>query len=142
METPNSNINNTKSQHILWADDDMDDLMLMRQVLQELGDGYNIKEVHNGKEALDYLQEGKDDQALPCLIILDMNMPVMDGKETLSRLKKDEVLKEIPVVFFTTSNSQMDKLYCKHQGVEMITKPPQYANLKEAVQKLLKYCIR
>ena len=131
-----------KGRHILWADDDMDDLMLMRQVLQELGDNYNIAEVHNGKEALDYLQEGKQANTLPCLIILDMNMPVMDGKETLSRLKKDEALKEIPVVFFTTSNSQIDKLYCKHQGVEMITKPPQYANLKEAVQKLLKYCTR
>ncbi len=131
-----------KGRHILWADDDTDDLMLMRQVLQELGDNYNIKEVHNGKEALDYLQKGKSIRNLPCLIILDMNMPVMDGKETLARIKKDNELNEIPVVFFTTSNSQMDKLYCKHQGVEMITKPPQYANLKDAVQKLLKYCTR
>lgn len=131
-----------KGRHILWADDDTDDLMLMRQVLQELGDNYNIQEVYNGKEAIEYLQKGKETRNLPCLIILDMNMPVMDGKETLSRLKKDEELKEIPVVFFTTSNSQMDKLYCKHQGVEMITKPPQYANLKDAVERLLKYCIR
>lgn len=130
-----------KNRHILWADDDMDDLMLMRHVLQDLGDSYNIKEVHNGQEALDYLQHAKEENDLPCLIILDMNMPVLDGKETLARLKKDEALKAIPVVFFTTSNSQMDKLYCKHNGVEMITKPPQYANLKEAVHKLLKYCM-
>jgi CheY-like chemotaxis protein len=140
METPNEQKFDLKGRHILWADDDMDDLMLMRQVLQELGDNYNIKEVHNGKEALDYLLEGKNNKSLPSLIILDMNMPVMDGKETLARLKKDDDLREIPVVFFTTSNSQMDKLYCKHQGVEMITKPPQYSNLKDAVQKLLKYC--
>lgn len=130
-----------KNRHILWADDDMDDLMLMRHVLQDLGDTYNIKEVHNGQEALDYLQRAKEDKDLPCLIILDMNMPVLDGKETLARLKKDDSLKSIPVVFFTTSNSQMDKLYCKHNGVEMITKPPQYANLKEAVHKLLRYCM-
>lgn len=141
MKTPNAHTIDKKGRHILWADDDMDDLMLMRQVLQELGDNYNVKEVHNGKEALDYLQAGKQVKNLPCLIILDMNMPVMDGKETLSRLKKDDEFRNIPVVFFTTSNSQMDKLYCRHQGVEMITKPPQYANLKEAVQKLLKYCI-
>lgn len=140
METPKEQKFDMKGRHILWADDDTDDLMLMRQVLQELGDNYNIKEVHNGKEALDYLTEGKDNKSLPSLIILDMNMPVMDGKETLSRLKKDDELREIPVVFFTTSNSQMDKLYCKHQGVEMITKPPQYSNLKDAVQRLLKYC--
>jgi len=130
-----------KNRHILWADDDIDDLMLMRHVLQDLGDSYNITEVHNGQEALDYLKEAKKNQNLPCLIILDMNMPVLDGKETLVHLKRDEELKQIPVVFFTTSNSQMDKLYCKHQGVEMITKPPQYANLKEAVQRLVNYCL-
>lgn len=129
-----------KNRHILWADDDIDDLMLMRHVLQDLEDHYNITEVHNGQEALDYLQNAKQDETLPCLIILDMNMPVMDGKETLAKLKKDEELRKIPVVFFTTSNSQMDKLYCKHNGVEMITKPPQYANLKEAVVRLLRYC--
>jgi CheY-like chemotaxis protein len=130
-----------KNRNILWADDDMDDLMLMRHVLQDLGDSYDITEVHNGQEALDYLARARDLQNLPCLIILDMNMPVLDGKETLTRLKKDELLKNIPVVFFTTSNSQMDKLYCKHNGVEMITKPPQYANLKEAVQRLLNFCM-
>jgi CheY-like chemotaxis protein len=130
-----------KNRHILWADDDMDDLMLMRHVLQDLGDAYNITEVHNGLEALEYLENAKETKALPCLIILDMNMPVLDGKETLAKLKKDEQLKNIPVVFFTTSNSQMDKLYCRHNGVEMITKPPQYANLKEAVLKLLNYCM-
>jgi CheY-like chemotaxis protein len=130
-----------KNRHILWADDDMDDLMLMRHVLQDLGNDYNITEVNNGQEALDYLSHAKQTKTLPCLIILDMNMPVMDGKETLTQLKKDEVLKGIPVVFFTTSSSQMDKLYCKKNGVEMITKPPQYANLKEAVQRLLKFCL-
>jgi len=131
-----------KNRHILWADDDRDDLMAMRHVLQDLGDSYAITEVHNGQEALDYLAAAKEKRELPCLIILDMNMPVLDGKETLSHLKKDEELKDIPVVFFTTSNSQMDKLYCQHNGVEMITKPPQYAKLKEAVEKLLRFCTR
>src|SRR6476620_7146766 len=111
------------NRHILWADDDIDDLMLMRHVLQDLGDDYNITEVHNGQEALDYLEDSKVKDELPCLIILDMNMPILDGKETLAKLKKDEALKDIPVVFFTTSSSQMDKMYCKRNSVEMITKP-------------------
>ena len=130
-----------KNRHILWADDDIDDLMLMRHVLKDLGNDYNITEVNNGQEALEYLAKAKKNNELPCLIILDMNMPVLDGKETLTRLKKDDAFKEIPVVFFTTSNSHLDKIYCKHNGVEMITKPPQYANLKEAVQRLLRYCM-
>ena len=128
-------------QHILWADDDTDDLMLMRHVLQDFGEQYNIKEVGNGKEAMDYLENGKRNDNLPCLIILDMNMPILNGKETLSLIKKDDALKNIPLVFFTTSNSELDKMYCKRFGVEMMTKPPQYGKLKEAVQKLLNYCL-
>lgn len=126
-----------KKKYILWADDDMDDLMLMRHVLQDINEEYDIREVNNGSEALDYLEDGKRAGSLPALIILDMNMPVLNGKEALNIIKKDETLKDIPLVFFTTSNSELDKLYCKRFGVEMITKPPQYASLKEAVKKLL-----
>lgn len=127
--------------HILWADDDMDDLMLMRHVLQDIGDEYNITEVNNGREAIDYLEKSKQTNNLPCLIILDMNMPVLNGKETLSLIKKDAALKDIPLVFFTTSNSELDRMYCKRFGVEMVTKPPQYNNLKETVKNLLDYCL-
>lgn len=124
-------------QHILWADDDSDDLMLMRHVLQDIGTAYDITEVSNGRQALDYLETAKQKGKLPSLIILDMNMPVLNGKEALMVIKKDEVLKEIPLVFFTTSSSELDKMYCRRFGVEMITKPPQYGSLREAVRKLL-----
>ncbi|MDQ6608655.1 MAG: response regulator [Bacteroidota bacterium] len=130
-----------EKKHILWADDDMDDLLLMRHVLQDLDEKYLIKEVSNGREALDYLNACEHTDHLPCLIILDMNMPILNGKETLSQIKKQEGIKDIPLVFFTTSNSELDKMYCKRFGVEMITKPPQYSNLKEAVKKLLDYCL-
>lgn len=127
--------------HILWADDDLDDLMLMRQVMQDLGDDYNITEVNNGQQAIAYLDKAKRTNKLPCLVILDMNMPVLNGKETLAQMKKDEALKELPVVFFTTSNSHLDRMYCKRHGVEMITKPPQYSSLKAAVKTLLDHCV-
>ena len=123
--------------YILWADDDMDDLMLMRHVLQDIGKEYDIREVNNGREALDFLEAEKQKGRLPALIILDMNMPVLNGKEALTVIKKDEALKDIPLVFFTTSNSEMDKLYCRRFGVEMITKPPQYNHLRDAVRRLL-----
>ncbi|RYZ26035.1 MAG: response regulator [Chitinophagaceae bacterium] len=123
--------------YILWADDDTDDLMLMRHVLQDIGEEYDIREVNNGSEALHYLEKGKEAANLPALIILDMNMPVLNGKEALNIIKKDETLKNIPIVFFTTSNSELDKLFCRRFGVNMITKPPKYANLKDAVKNLL-----
>lgn len=127
----------TSKRYILWADDDMDDLMLMRHVLEDIGQEYDIREVNNGQEAVEYLEKGKEQSSLPSLIILDMNMPVMNGKETLGIIKKDEMLKDIPVVFFTTSNSELDRMYCRRFNVEMITKPPQYATLKETVRSLL-----
>ena len=127
---------------ILWADDDSDDLMMMKEILMKNSRNYQIMEVHNGKEALDYLQKSKENSSLPCLIILDINMPILDGKETLSILKKTDGYSEIPVVVFTTSSSELDKLFCRRLNVEMITKPPHYKSLEDAVLRLLQFCSR
>jgi CheY-like chemotaxis protein len=125
---------------ILWADDDADDLMLMKEILLKNNRNYEIVEVRNGKEALDFLKHAKEAAHLPCLIILDINMPILDGKETLSILKKEEAYQSIPVVVFTTSNSELDKLFCNKYQVEMITKPPHYKSLENAVLRLLNFC--
>jgi len=125
---------------ILWADDDSDDLQMMREILMKRKGDYTIEEVHNGKEALEYLEKAKQNAELPCLIILDINMPVLDGKETLSIIKNTADYCNIPVVVFTTSDSEMDRLFCRKFGTEMITKPPTFRNLSDALDKLLKYC--
>lgn len=124
---------------ILWADDDPDDLMLMHQVLQNNED-FEIVEVPNGREALNYLHDLKPEEKQPCLIILDMNMPVMNGRETLAIIKNDDRYKKIPVVVFTTSSSELDKLFCKKYNAQMITKPPNYTKFKEVVTKMLSFC--
>ena len=125
---------------ILWADDDSDDLMMMKEILLKNSRNYQIMEVHNGREALDYLQQAHESKNLPCLIILDINMPILDGKETLSIIKKSEIYSKIPVVVFTTSSSELDKLFCRRMDVEMITKPPHYKSLESAVLRLLQFC--
>ena len=127
---------------ILWADDDSDDLMMMKEILMKNSRNYQIMEVHNGKEALDYLQKSKENSSLPCLMILDMNMPILVRKQTLSILKKTDGYSEIPVVVFTTSSSELDKLFCRRLNVEMITKPPHYKSLEDAVLRLLQFCSR
>lgn len=133
-------MNATVKQTILWADDDYDDLQMMREVLIKKKGNFAIVEVHNGKEALDYLKIAKEKLNLPCLVILDINMPVLDGKETLSILKSTDDYKDIPVVIFTTSESELDKLYCKKFNTEMITKPPTYKTLGAVIDKILKMC--
>jgi CheY-like chemotaxis protein len=126
---------------ILWADDDSDDLQMMREILSKLHKDYQLVEARNGKEALDYLRKAKQKADLPCLIILDINMPVLDGKETLSIIKQSPELCAVPVVVFTTSDSELDKMFCQKYQTEMITKPPSYTNLEAAVSRLLKFCI-
>ena len=125
---------------ILWADDDYDDLQMMREILLKKKKDFEIVEVHNGKDALEYLKKAKGNSDLPCLIILDINMPVLDGKETLSILKNTDDYKNIPVVVFTTSESELDKLYCRKFNTEMVTKPPTFSTLGAALDKLLRFC--
>lgn len=125
---------------ILWADDDADDLQMMREILMKRKGDYTIEEVHNGKEALEYLREAKKQSTLPCLVILDINMPVLDGKETLSIIKSTADYNDIPVVVFTTSESEIDRMFCKKFGTEMITKPPTFKTLTDTLDRLLKYC--
>jgi CheY-like chemotaxis protein len=125
---------------ILWADDDPDDLQMMREILLKSDSDFDIVEVHNGKEAMTYLQQARENSSLPCLIILDINMPVMDGKETLSVIKKTEEYQSIPVVVFTTSDSELDKMYCQKLGSQMITKPPSFSSLETTVVRLLGFC--
>ncbi len=124
----------------MWADDDYDDLQMMQEIMRKTKRDYEIIEVHNGKEALDYLHAAKEKSDLPCLIILDINMPVLDGKETLSIIKTSKDYHEVPVVVFTTSESELDKLYCKKFNTEMVTKPPTFSTLSAALDKLLKFC--
>jgi len=124
---------------ILWADDDPDDLQMMRDILANNGKQFEIADVRNGKEAILFLEQITEEH-FPCLIILDINMPVLDGKETLTLLKRHERFSKIPVVVFTTSASELDKLFCRKFGTEMITKPPTFDNLEAAVLKLLDFC--
>ena len=72
---------------ILWADDDADDLLMMREILMKNGQHFELVEVRNGREALDYLNKARIKGKLPCLVILDINMPILDGKKTLSIIK-------------------------------------------------------
>jgi CheY-like chemotaxis protein len=125
---------------ILWVDDDADDLQLMQEILAKKKKEYKIIEAHNGREALAHLDAAKEKNELPCLIILDINMPVLDGKETLAIIKAHDVYKTLPVVVFTTSESELDKKYCQRYATEMVTKPPTFNTLGSALEKLLKFC--
>jgi len=127
----------SRSPIILCVDDDPDDREMIREVLQSTDPRFQVVEASDGREALDYLRTQEGLSNPPCLIILDMNMPRLSGRETLAILKSEPATESIPVVVFTTSNATTDSLFCKRFGVDMITKPPTYDGLKNVVQRFL-----
>jgi CheY-like chemotaxis protein len=129
-----------KQTTILWADDDLDELALLHEVLHELDTNYAIAEANNGRRVIEYLQQAKEHGNFPCLIVLDLNMPVLSGKEALARIKQDPAFEHIPVVVLTTSSSPLDRNFCESYDTEMLTKPVTFAALKQIVQKLLRLC--
>jgi CheY-like chemotaxis protein len=129
-----------KNRTILWADDDEEDLALFREALKTATHAFTIITLGNGRQVLEQVARMQAADDLPCLIILDINMPVLGGRETLAALKKEEAYQHLPVVVFTTSRSELDRLFCEHYGVEMITKPPSFEELTRTVERMLQFC--
>lgn len=125
---------------ILHIDDDEDDRMLVREAIEKIDSQIVLEQASGGLEGIHLLREAKRTGHLPHLIILDLNMPGMDGKEVLLEIKKDPDLARVPLVLFTTSSSELDRLFAYKQEVEMITKPPNSAALIRAVNRMLEKC--
>jgi CheY-like chemotaxis protein len=89
---------------VLCVDDDPDDQQLIQDALMALNPGLHVASVSNGEEALCFLQTAKEQNNLPVPVFMDINMPLMDGKQTLANMRNDPDLQGIPVVFFTTSS--------------------------------------
>jgi CheY-like chemotaxis protein len=114
------------SLQILVVDDDDADALMISEALESANTQAVVERVADGREALDYLRrQGRFAQAhRPDLILLDLNMPRMDGRETLAAIKSDEQLKAIPVVILTTSGATPDIVSSyQHRANAYVTKP-------------------
>src|SRR6476660_4105454 len=127
----------TVSKTILYVDDDPDDLAMFRQAVENLGTQYRIVEAFDGVHALALLQQMEQSGALPSLIVLDINMPRMDGKQTLVAIQGKSQLASIPIVLYSTSSSPLDKMFSQSKNVELITKPFRFTTLLQVVRKML-----
>jgi CheY-like chemotaxis protein len=125
---------------ILHVDDDPDDLEMLQDAIGKLENKYRVIESSDGVDALQQLEELKKEGTLPCLIVLDINMPKLDGRQTFMAIKSDPELAKIPVVIFSTSSSPMDRMFFEHKHVEYMTKPILFQNFLDTAQRLLGYC--
>ena len=126
---------------ILYVDDDSDDREIFYEAIKGHAPEADVVFAENGLQALDYLNETLTHHSdLPCLIVLDINMPYLDGKETFHRIKKDNRLQDVPVVIFTSSEKPSDKDLFIQLGTEFITKPNDYKYMHQIADHMLAFC--
>lgn len=127
----------TKSLNILLIEDDAIEVMKFNRVLSSLGLNHKIIEANNGEEALGIL---KVKDTIPDIIILDLNMPKINGIEFLKILKSDSYLRYIPSIILTTSNNHKDVLECYKIGIAgYVLKPLKYEDYVDRIKKMLEY---
>jgi CheY-like chemotaxis protein len=128
---------------ILLVEDDLADQKLIKISLRNEKIANDLYTVQTGEEGMDFLyhrENYKDGTPQPDLILLDLNMPGMGGKEFLRRIKEDERLKQIPVVILTTSEAEKDIIDSyKLQASGYVHKPVTLEEFKEAMKKLKEY---
>lgn len=128
------NTQQTKDLSILLADDDPVDRELFIEGMNDTGARFKVAEVENGEELLQHLSSAS---SLPDFIILDLNMPVKDGRETLRELKTSEVYRHIPVFILSTSNARFDvELACQTGANLFLVKPHGYKEIVEMLHHL------
>jgi len=132
---------------ILMADDDADDRIMTKEALEESKLTNEFRFVENGEELLDYLRrKGKfadpASSPRPGVILLDLNMPRMDGREALKEIKADPELRRIPVVILTTSKAEEDVYRTYDLGANSyIMKPVTFDGLVEVIRGLGRYWV-
>lgn len=130
---------------ILMAEDDADDQLLAQEALEESRLSNDLRIVQDGEELMEYLRhEGRYEQAQdaprPGLILLDLNMPRMDGREALQEIKADPALRSIPIVVLTTSQQEQDLLNSYDLGANSyITKPVTFEGLVDVMKAIGRY---
>lgn len=126
-----------KALSFLLIEDDLIETLKFKRVLATLETKHKLSEAKNGEEALEKL---KNTENLPDILLLDLNMPKMNGIEFLKILKNDPILKYIPAIILSTSNNHEDILECYKIGVAgYIMKPLRYEDYTEKIVHLIHY---
>jgi DNA-binding response OmpR family regulator len=119
---------------IFIADDDDDDVSFLKSALKEVNTNVQLLHFYNGRQLMNELSNSA---SAPDLIILDLNMPVLDGRETLKQIRKCEKFRRLPVIILSTSTQPNEKTRCIIMGAdEYFPKPYNYSNYIEIVRNL------
>ena len=125
---------------VLYADDDVDDIAFVKEAFEEYSSLIELIAFKEGGELLHYLEKLTPMHPQPCLIILDVNMPGLDGKQTLQQLREKEDFKTIPVVLFTTSTLPSEMALAKSLGAGFVTKPLHARQISMIADQFIEHC--
>jgi CheY-like chemotaxis protein len=124
---------------VIYVDDDDDDILFMQEALVNFP---NIELVTftDSYRFLKYIMDGKPFTRLPSVFLIDLNMPVLDGRDLLTMLRSYEELQKVYMAFYTTSGLAADNEFAKRLGAGFITKPVSKKQLNQTMQQLLIDC--
>jgi CheY-like chemotaxis protein len=123
---------------ILYIDDDQDDLLIFEESVRTLYPEVTLYKAQSSDEGIKILNQlESENKPFPSLIMIDMNMPKMNGRETLLHIRKHKKWQEIPVAIFTTSANHDDIEFSKRYGAACITKPMSFSDFNATLHKLL-----
>lgn len=126
-----------KTLRILLVEDNLIEIMKMKRTISLLKLNHTINEAKNGEDALEFL---KDRSKIPDIILLDLNMPKINGIEFLKIIKANDDLKHIPTIILTTSSNQKDILECYKTGMSgYVLKPLKYEDYVKKIEAVLSY---
>ena len=122
---------------VLIAEDDIDDKLLLEMSFRGFENSLELKFVNDGDELMDFLSNHGRSAPLG-LILLDLNMPKIDGRQAMLEIKGRTDLKDIPIVIWTTSNEEEDKVFCAKAGAAgYVTKPTDFLELNAAIKRIV-----
>lgn len=121
---------------VLLTDDDEDDRLIFNEILNEMDKDITVHMVNDGNQLMDFL--ASENNLLPHIIYMDLNMPNMSGLECLKMIRKDEKYSDISIAIYSTSTSKKDIDDTFYHGANIyITKPAAYSELKKILKKSL-----
>lgn len=125
---------------VFYADDDNDDLELVQDAFNRFTNNVEVVTAKDGVQALSYLKSIDDYSLAPCLIILDINMPMLSGRDVLKKIKEMPPLASVPVILFTTSSSTLDKEFARKYNAGFVTKPLDISQMEMITEVFVEHC--
>ncbi|WP_133177694.1 response regulator [Chitinophaga parva] len=131
----------SKKINILLADDDVEDRFIIGDAFETIGLADCIQFVEDGEKVLSYLGTIDTPEPLPNLVILDLNMPKLNGTQTLKLLKEDQRYSDIPVIIFSTSLNELEMQECMHLGANSyVIKPVTFDECIDTARRFYNFC--